>query len=265
MEKEMNLRPIWYGIFALALLFACGAALAEETTADEGAGVSTSLDLAYVSKYVWRGMVVNDDPALQPSLTFAHSNGLSLNFWGSLDTTDIAGEKGNITEVDYTLDYEWAIKKTGLNAGVSYFTYPHIGAEATGEAYVKACFGGDWSPSLGVNYDFKEIKGTYLSLGLSRDCNLTPGKEKNPRLLGLSAQLGYGTATYNSGYFEVDKATFNDVLLSASLPCEVNDKLTVTPSISYAALLDNDLKQATRDIGNDTSVLFGGVTFSYAF
>jgi len=260
----MNLRNAWYGIFALALLFTCGAALAEENEPAAPEGITANLDLAYVSKYVWRGFVLNDDPALQPSLTFSHPNGLSLNFWGSLDTTDIAGEKNNITEVDYTLNYERSLGKIDLNAGVSYFTYPNVGGEPTAEVYTSACFGGDWSPSLAVNYDFKEIKGTYLSVGFGHDCQLAYSKE-NPLTLGLSARLGFGTAPYNKGYFGVDKSVFNDFLLSASLPLKINEKLTLTPNISYAAFLDRDLKTSVRAQGSDTSTLFGGVTASYAF
>jgi len=257
----MPLKKI-FGIFALVLL-AGGIARAQEETEDTG--LSAGLDLAYVSKYVWRGMVCNDDPALQPSLTLSHPDGLSFNLWGSLDTTDIAGEKGNFTEVDYTLDYEWEINGNCFNAGASYFAYPNSEANPTGEIYAGVCFCGDLSPSLSVKYDYQDIKGAYLIFGLSRDCNLTPGKAENPLLLGLSAEVGYGLANFNDGYFGVDKSTFNDILVSASLPLAVNDQLTITPSVSYAALLDNDLKQAVEDDGGDSANWFGGVTFSYAF
>lgn len=262
----MNLRKMgWYGMVALGLIMFCRAAWAEEEAPAETEGISATLDLSYVTKNVWRGLVVNDDPALQPSLTLAHPNGLSLNFWGTLDTTDIAGERGNITEIDYTLDYEWSEKNIGLNAGVSYFTYPNVGGAESGEVYAAACFGGAWAPSLAVNYDFKDIKGTYLSFGIGQDCSLTPSKAENPLLLGLYAQVGYGTAPYNKGYFGVDKSTFNDVLVSASLPLTVNDRLTLTPAISYAAFLDDEIKDGARDQGSDTSTWFGGVTASYTF
>jgi uncharacterized protein (TIGR02001 family) len=266
--NQMNQR-INYICLLLAFIFTltCGLVFAEETGAEKEtatpAEISTSLDLAYITKYVWRGFVLNDEPVIQPSLTFSHPDGLSLNFWGNLDTTNFAGEKGKITEIDYTLNYSWNTCDHAMNVGVGYFTYPQGGSEETGEIYLNTCFGGPLSPTIGANYDFKLVKGFYFTVGASQDCALPYSVKENPLALGLSAKVGYGTARYNRGYFGADKSVFNDLLLTASLPIPVSDKFTVTPSINYSAFLDGALKQAARDLGSDPTNVFGGVTLSY--
>ena len=57
-------------------------------------------ELPYVSQYVWRGIVANPDPVLQPSLS-ASILGFNVGFWGNVDLTDIYGKKGEFTEIDW--------------------------------------------------------------------------------------------------------------------------------------------------------------------
>lgn len=250
------------------LCFTFGTVFAEEISDEDTqavpTGITTELDLAYVSKYVWRGSVLNNDPAVQPSLTFTHPNGLSFNWWGTLDTTDIVGQKGNATEFDYTLNYMRNAGKTCINAGICYFTYPHVGSAPTGEVYASACLGGALSPTLSINHDFDQIGGFYISFGVNRDCRL-PSSKESPLTLGLSAKIGFGTARYNSGYFGVENSVFNDLLLTASVPIVVNDKLTIAPFLSYSAFINDALKTASRTLGSDPTNFFGGVNFSRDF
>jgi hypothetical protein len=42
------------------------------------------LSVDALSRYVWRGQVLNDDASLQPSLTVDAGHGFSLNVWGSM-------------------------------------------------------------------------------------------------------------------------------------------------------------------------------------
>ncbi|MHB0912698.1 MAG: TorF family putative porin [Armatimonadota bacterium] len=221
-----------------------------------------NFDLTYTTEYVSRGLIANNDSTMQPSLTFTHPSGLSFNWWGSIDTTDIAEQKGNVTEIDYTLNYEWSIGRTYMNAGVSCFDYPDSADASTSEVYASICLDTDLSPTLSINYDFDEFDGAYIGLGINRCCNL-PSSRENPLVMGLSAKIGYGTSNYNGGCFGVRQSAFNDLLLSASVPVTVSDKLTVTPYINYSTLLDDDLKTAVRADGDETSILYGGVTCSF--
>ena len=68
-----------------------------------------TFDLAAASKYVWRGLLVNDEFVLQPSVGITFG-GFNANIWSSVDLTDYGAESGayngrkfDLQEVDYTV------------------------------------------------------------------------------------------------------------------------------------------------------------------
>lgn len=226
--------------------------------------ISASLDTAYVSKYIWRGNVINPDPAFQPSLTFSHSSCLSYNLWASMDTTDVAGESGNITEVDHTFSYAWNLKSVDMTAGYIYYTFPNTTFASTSEFFASACFGGKFSPTLTVNYDVDEAKGMYFSIAGGYSCPM-PWKKIASSEMNLSVKVGFATADYNDFYFfATDKSAFTDLVLTASVPYQAG-KWSITPSISYSTVLDGDLRDALSANDMDSDNFFGGVTLSVGF
>lgn len=239
-------------IICLLLVITAAAAYAEAESA-----VSTKFDVAYVSKYVWRGIVPNPDPCLQPSLTFAHKSGASLNVWGSADLTNFYDERNHITELDYTLDYATQLGGRSVNGGLIHYTFPNTPFDSTTEAYGTVCFGGKFSPSLSANYDFDEAHGAYMSFTTGYACTM-PWQKEEPTNLNLSARLSYATAGYNGFYFGVDKAAFTDLLLSASVPLKTKGKVAFTPVVSYSKVLNTELRNSLEDPDN----FYAGMTAS---
>src|SRR3972149_1360897 len=70
--------------------------------------VANGLTADYFSKYIWRGQTLNDESALQPSIS-AGAYGVTGSVWGSFDLTDENGHDKKFTEVDLTLDYTAAV------------------------------------------------------------------------------------------------------------------------------------------------------------
>ncbi len=74
-------------------------------------GVTTTIDVAYVTKYIWRGFnIYGSHGAIQPSVDFALENGFSANVWmsypvGSGENDAGASINDQLTEFDYTLAY----------------------------------------------------------------------------------------------------------------------------------------------------------------
>ncbi len=222
-------------------------------------GPEFGLDLTYVPTYIWRGLVANPDPAMQPSVTVSGYNGLSLNIWGSMDATDVGNNRRRFTEIDYTLDYSWARGPTGLSAGVIHYAFPNTGFDSTSELYLGASFDAPLSPSATVYYDFGEADGFYVSLGGSRSIEIPLGEDKSTTV-DLSASFGYGSSNFNAFYFGTDRNAFTDLLLSAGVPFEVGDSATITPVLYYTSVLDGGLRDAVADPDN----FFAGVTMSFA-
>jgi hypothetical protein len=234
--------------------------------------VSTEVDLVWISKYIWRGTVANPDPSFQPSVTISTPEGLSYNFWTSIDTTNIhsnnvRNNRGNITEIDHTLNYTWSQAKclcSSWNVGYIDYTFPNTSFAPTSELYANTCFGGPLSPALGVNWDIHQVKGFYFNASAGYNCTMHINK-KMPTNLNLTAKLGYGTDNFNRFYFGVDKSAFDDFVLTASVPYTLNKIIKITPAISYSTVVDSSLRDALAASGAHADNLFGGVTVAVTF
>jgi len=235
-------------------------AYCQDDSSAQASTISTKFDLPYVSKYVWRGSVANPDPAFQPSLTFTHKNGMSLNLWGSIDTTGINTEKSRFTEIDYTLNYAWNAGKMAMNAGVVDYVFPNTAIKTTSEVYACACLGGKFSPAISVNYDFVEARGFYTAISAGYDCAMRWNKDAAIKM-NFSGKLGFATADFNNYLYGVDKSTLTDFLLSASVPVKVANSVSITPSLNYSRVMDKSLRDAVKDPDN----FFTSLTASYEF
>lgn len=224
-----------------------------------------TLDNAYVSEYVWRGLQLNPDATYQPSLTFSdEESGVSINIWGSMDTTDVYGQSGSFTELDYTLSYGWDASCCGMSAGWIHYTFPNTEFAGTNELFVSSCFGGTLSPTLGINLDVDEAKGFYASLGAGYDCAF-PWLKGEEKKLNLSAKVSFGSDNYNDFYYFTNKFALTDASITASMPFTVGEKMTLTPSVSYSTLLDSDIKDNVEAAGLKADNFYGGVTLSMSF
>ncbi len=218
------------------ILFGCVAAHAQGP-------VSFEVTADYVGKYIWRGQNLNDDPAFQPGASAAIGN-LTLGVWGSMDTTDFAGESGHFTEVDYLVDYSDSVggmENLGYSIGYIGYDFPELGTE-TIELYAGLTWDTVLSPSVTLYYDIEDVEGYYLSLGAAHTIENVLGDVG----ADISASLGYGDSRYNKVYWGVSSAELNDFAIGVGFPFEVGE-VSVTPSVTYIALLDSDIKANSTD------------------
>jgi len=249
-----------------ALALAAGTMLLGTVRAGEATlpfDVELGVDL--FSHYVWRGMVLTDDPVIQPSLTISKETSagtFAFNIWGSVDMTDF-NELGDGTyrlqELDYTLSYAVSpVEGIDFEAGVIYYTFPGTPWPSTWEAYASVAFPvvGFVTPSITAYYDFDEVDGWYLSAALEREFELT-----EQMALTLSAALGFGDKDYNDAYWGVDKSALNDLSFGAALSYQVTENFSVGLSAGYMVLVNSDI----RDAADDKSKFFMGVSAGFAF
>ncbi len=211
-----------------------------------------------VSKYVWRGMVLTDDPVVQPGVTLS-MYGFSFDIWANMDLTDVnrPGKRYRVSEIDYTLSY--GIEPTaglGLEFGAILYTFPGTGDASTTELYAEVGLELPLSPTLTVYRDIDEVKGWYASLEISHDFELSE------RLgMEIGAGIGWGDGKNNDGYFGVDKQSLTDMSVSAGLSYALAEGLEATAFVSYSDLLRGEL----RDAAGQSGELVGGVGLSYSF
>lgn len=220
-----------------------------------------SLEIARVSKYVWHGLVLNPDPAIQPSLTFANEAGLSFNFWGSFDTTNIIGKENEFSEMDYTVGYTWQTPfGRPLTTKAAYLTFPDRPVTSFLRLIANTTFEGPLSPCLTVKYDFGNADGACATLALSRRL---PMQTASP--VSISAQISAATSGFTGAYFGESKAAMTDILLSASMPIQTGDNWAVTPSVNYAHIVDGDLADAVKANGGNRNTWFVNIAATTAF
>ncbi|MCX6345482.1 MAG: hypothetical protein NT018_10500 [Armatimonadetes bacterium] len=243
----MKFRKVISCVVAIGcIVMAAGAVMAQ----DEAAGISNSLSVAYASKYVWRGLVLNPEPVMQPSLTLTLPSGLSYNYWASYNLQNSsAGGDGQVVEADHTLNYPVKLGQFDGSVGYSYWSYPNTAAHSTSELSANVCFGGKFNPTVSVNYDVDQTKGAYYSLGASYACGLPFGRTAKD--LGLSVKVGFGDGRHNEGNYGISrKSALTDVSVGASTEFALGEKFTLIPSITYSRILDSEIRDALADPDN---------------
>jgi len=228
-----------------------GSAQEEETSS---AHPEFGVDLAFVNKYVWRGMLLTDGPVFQPAATLGYK-GASINVWGNLDLDNVNDNAGDFNEIDMTLDYTHTIKEFSVSGGLIYYDFPNTDFRSTLELYVAAGVDILLQPCITVYFDVDQAQGIYGTLGLSHSFDL-PDSDSVSWSLDLAARVGLGSSPDVDYYFGVHDAAFTDFYAEGSLPVTIFDQLTITPYIGVAMVLDTSLRAQTDQSDN---FLFGAI------
>lgn len=248
-----------FGLAVLALVvIGSGAVLAE----DGDLGFDLGAD--FYSKYIWRGINVNDDYVFQPSVNVTYES-FTVGVWGNLDFTDYAGEQGEFSEIDYYVDYTCpmpGLEGVSLSVGVINYHFPSLVGDTT-EVYWGLAFDMPLSPSVTVYHDIDEIDGTYVSFAVGHDFGtIAKLTEDMPLGMDFSASLGYGDTDYNKGYWaSTENSGLNDLMLSVSFPFEVSG-VSVSPSLNYVSIMDGGIRSVDSAASD---YFFTGISLSKSF
>jgi hypothetical protein len=248
----------------VAAAMALSAGVTVGVAAEKTLPVDLKIGADAVSKYVWRGQLLTDDPVFQPTATVSYK-GLSLNLWGSLDMTDIHETSGHIwrlQELDYTLAYAYSpLDGLDLQAGATAYTFPGTTFASTTEVYASAALSKVLlAPTLTVYRDIDEADSWYANAGVSHTFAFT---EKLGLTLG--AGLGWGDSHYHDYYFGDRRNSLSDLLLSSSLNYAVNQNLSLSLYLKYSDMVCAGMRQAARGTYGDADAVFGGVNATLAF
>jgi hypothetical protein len=215
--------------------------------------VEFGVDLPVNSKYMWRGLELNEDPVFQPE-AWVKYKGLSLRVWSNMELTGVHngqgenGDRGNFTQVNYIAKYEDSIDKVKLNGGYIYYDYPHTSLPGTWELFGGIGYDTFLTPTITVYRDFKEADGWYSTFGLSHDIEF---KQLLNSTLNLSGNIAFSSANHTKYYYGKDANTFTNSLLSAGLKIPVTDAIAIVPTVNYSALLGS-MRDEGLNKRNDT-------------
>jgi hypothetical protein len=200
--------------FPVTLCFIAAAAWAQPS---ERARPSITVETTAVSQYLWRGMVLNDSPSLQPGVTIEYQ-GFSLASWSNFSKT--VPNHQAWTEHDLTLEYSHEVGSFTLSAGFLDYRFPDLTREEgnrTAEVSLGVAYKNYLSPAFKVYRDVSLGRGYYHTLGVSHTYRL-------PRGLGLtpSAAVGVNQHMYQPA------TTISDVDLGLTLDIPVGG-MTISP------------------------------------
>ncbi|MFW5894079.1 MAG: TorF family putative porin [Verrucomicrobiota bacterium] len=221
--------------------------------AGEAVPVEAELGLDVMNQYVWRGILVHEDTAFQPSFTVS-SGGLSANVWADFSDEDLFDD---VTEIDYTLSYGFSPSEAvDMELGYIHYTFDNADDD-TGELYASIGFPTLMlSPSATLYYDVVEVDGAYLSLAAEHSMPLGEHAE-----LTLSGAVGFMDSEQAEIYMNTDEAGIADASLTASVGMDLTDALSMSVSGAYSVLVDDEYRENMDDDDNFTF----GVQFSYSF
>jgi len=254
-RRKMKMRESKVALCVVAALFGMSTVSWAEGDVTVGVGAD------FMSKYVWRGQNLVDDWVVQPGVSVGYQ-GLTASIWGNSDMTGDSADDWEITELDYTIDYSGTVpgmESLGYSVGAIYYYFP--GGDATTELYWGFNLDVPASPSVTVYHDIDEADGMYVSLGVGHSIEAT---DELPVGIDLGASLGWGDSGYNEFYWgSTVGSELNDLVLSAAFPFEVAG-VSVTPSVSYIALLGSDVKDSDA-YDTDNSIVVVGIGFAKEF
>jgi len=281
-EKAMRKTRTAMIMYAMMCLLSWVAAAEEETlhkkqlpevSTAETPALSTTVSACFMSKYIWRGQLLNDDYVMQPSIGVSYG-GLSASLWGNLDMTDYHDNSGEFTEYDWTIGYAGKFPGVDIlkySVGAIYYYFPSLTDDGdTMEIYAGLGLDVPLSPTLTVYRDVDEADSTYAAFSISHSIEkifeLSPDM---PVGMTASASAGWGNAAYNKFYWGgLNESSLQDLTVSVGFPIPILG-WTFTPSINYVTLLDSDVRKtdayATYSGNNDSDYVFTGLTLSRSF
>ena len=228
--------------------------------------IEVSLTTDFMGKYIWRGQNLSDDPVFQPSVALGYES-LTVSLWGNMDLTNINGNSGDFSELDYSIDYSDdlpGIDGVGYSVGVIYYDFPGTSVGDTTEIYWGFHFDLPLSPSVTVYHDLDEAEGSYVSLALEHSVEsifeLCP---ELPVGMDIGVSLGWGSGSYNKYYWGIDESKIQDLMFSISFPMEIGG-WTVAPNMNYVTLVSDDIRDA--DVyGTSSDFFVAGISLSKSF
>ncbi len=238
-------------IIALAIVLASNSVWAADAT----------LGLDMNSAYVWRGITFNDGMVAQPSIDVS-KGGFGVNVWANYDIDDYDGTLNDyeFSEVDLTVYYGFSLQKLEVGVGVIEYLFP-AGGSSTHEVYLSLGLPivGGLSVGSTFYYDFDQIEGYYVDLGLAYSMELT-----DKFSIEAGARAAYADDDFAIAYGGTEGGLY-DYTLSLSASYALAEAWSLSASINYVGSLDDDALPDVDDGGGLDVKTYGGISVAYAF
>lgn len=265
-------------------------AKAPETTLKETAsGFFAEANADVYSAYVWRGIVINDHPVLQPEGIVGWQDEaigvFSFGVWSTMNLTsrhdgatpDGKNATGKFSETDLNLNWNRDFGPLNLELGWNYYYYKYDCDLNINELYALFTYNNDFvTPYVQANWDVDESTSLYTTFGLNREFELS-----DRFTLGMDAALGWGNTDYVRYYFNGERdngfggtiednrssGTLTDYIGKAYLSYALTDAVSLRGTLAYSGFVDGSIRNsavASDDLGYQDLLWYGlGISASF--
>lgn len=271
---------------------------AMEEVDDSGAGLWAEFGVDVLSDYMWRGIILDDNPVWQPSLSLGYNTedfgGIYVNYWASFDLTHRLNNMPygmnsrqcmSIQEQDYYVGYtKTFFDQLDFEIGHFWYDYPYNGKV---DGRYAGTLGSDLSSKLQWNNPYitpgaqvlwnystahgKDPSRAYFRVWLLHDFEIVENVTLTPKTL-----LGFGdhefTKSQISHYRENSRDNYGtemtDWTQSLSLTWQVCKYFSVGGTINYTWVPSHSLRHERWMTGghdNRNQLVWGGFNATFSF
>ena len=271
--RDMKMMKACSSVLAMATVILLAAPTAKAAVATVGADLN--------SAYVWRGISLNQDPVIQPSVDVVQPlNSASaesywgVNVWGNWDIGDDDGrlpEDHQFSEVDLTIFYKLPVEQVDLTIGNITYLFPN---QTTDEAPFRAVqetrelylsleksmdsekVQGTFSGKFNFYYDWDEIDDYYGDVEVTYSHPATEDLS-----VDLSALIGFAGSDFAAAAGGTSSGFFN-WNTTLELNYSVNEAVSVGGFIAYTDTADTSVLPPEETADTD---VYGGLNAYYTF
>ena len=257
----------------LMLFVGFSAMVCQSVYAEENEGVLSKLnvevsgDLNVSSIYMWRGIMLDGDAAMQPGLYFSTPESrfgkIKVGMWVSHDLENKDALKSS--ETDYLFDYTYSFPQVALSFGHTYYDFPDaLPLDNAPRGFSREFYTGVTlsqlflTPSVYYYYDYGKKEdgggeGSYTVL------NLAYSKPFTAKNISMSFDLSGHVGHNNKQYY---KGKGGDLGISAGITIPLTKNLLCKPNVNYSVPWGN---VSDKNNGNQKNRFCSGVYLSYSF
>lgn len=206
---------------------------------------SVGYDLS--SQYIFRGVDITGNNWLSSPSASVSAYGFTAGYWAGYGHDDLTGSDSDYQENNFTLTYttDIADDQLAVTGGYIFYQFPDGDLHDTHELWASLAANMFLSPTATWYWDFDEVGGSYLTLGVSHsfDMNEVFGLDDSVAwTVDPSASLGIDF-DYNSNGTDL-----NDILFGISTSVQLTDQLEIHGSINASIALSglNDIGQGNE-------------------
>jgi len=210
-------------------------------SSEDNQKITYGAEADFHSAYVWRGIVLNSRPVMQPSVWIS-AYGTTLTAWSNLALTNLSGSP-RLQTTDLILTYGRDWKKLKIESTLEAYLNRRpvdIDERNTMESSLKLSYPiGRFRVFTIQSFDILTYKGSYFGeAGLGYERRVAKKTE-----LAVSIHSGWASSKFNALNIGLDKPAFNFIGVESSLIHYVRPYLYVRPHFEFSNITGRRLRQ----------------------